>query len=440
MPRRFVSTTRHQSSGSAAHGRAAACSRRPALVTSRSTGPRSRSTVSTAAFTWSRAVTSAGTATARSAPAATQADSAASRVDRGTAQQPHPHALGRQTERRLPTDPPAGAGDQRDLSGERPVSAPRSTAPVRRPPRPRPPPGRPCLLDGQRPVRRAEPQGVRERRPALAHLLAAVDVEQPQRLQQLAGAVAQRLLHLGGRDAGVDDERDVLGRHREGRDPRCGRPVPASCPSSVEVELHRGRCAPAGRASATTRGCSSPAWPTSLAVDVQRGAAARVPRRVLRRPRRPASRRPARATVRAASTASAQSRRPARAPPARLLRAAGQDDGDAPRLGGQRRVQRRELLVGGAAVDRRPRGRRQRVGAAAGRPRRPRTAPRRGAAADVAAQRGQQPRQQRRAQLRLLVGERVGQPHAPAPVVVRRQHQGVEGRRPRRTGSDGAST
>ena len=54
------------------------------------------------------------------------------------------------------------------------------------------------------------------------------------------------------------------------------------------------------------------------------------------------------------------------------------------------------------------------------------------AAADVAAQRGEQARQQRRAQLRLLLGQRVGQPQRPPPRVVVGQAE----RRPQTDGAD----
>ena len=110
--------------------------------------------------------------------------------------------------------------------------APRSTAPVSlgREGHRRVAGGR-GLLDGQRAVGRAEPQRVRQRLLALADLLAAVDVEQPDGLQEFTRALAQRPLHLGGRDTGVDDQRHVLGGHREGGDPRRlerpRRPAPA---------------------------------------------------------------------------------------------------------------------------------------------------------------------------------------------------------------------
>ena len=62
------------------------------------------------------------------------------------------------------------------------------------------------LLEG--PVERAESQGVGEGLLALADLVAGVDVEEPDRLEQLAGALAQGELDARCRDGGVDDDTD----------------------------------------------------------------------------------------------------------------------------------------------------------------------------------------------------------------------------------------
>ena len=73
------------------------------------------------------------------------------------------------------------------------------------------------LLEG--PVGRAEAQGVRQGLLALADLVAGVDVEEPDRLEQLPRALAERSLDVGGRHRGVDHQRDVLlgdGVRREG--------------------------------------------------------------------------------------------------------------------------------------------------------------------------------------------------------------------------------
>ena len=121
--------------------------------------------------------------------------------------------------------------------------------------------GRLALLEGA--VRRPEAQGVGERLLALADLVAGVDVEEPDRLEQLARALAQRGLDVGRRDRGVDDERDVLlgdGVRREGRAPGAGAPPGRS---ARRGRPRRRRCA-SGRPNAWhTVGCTSPAWPTT---------------------------------------------------------------------------------------------------------------------------------------------------------------------------------
>ena len=103
------------------------------------------------------------------------------------------------------------------------------------------------------------------------------------------------------------------------------------------------RCAPAGSRAATTRGCSSPACPTSRSVDVQRRAPARVPRGVLVGAHGQSTRAWS-ATARPPRRVGPAAGRPAPHQPRRLA-VAGQDRGDPPRLGGQRGVERGDLLV-----------------------------------------------------------------------------------------------
>src|SRR3954452_9850772 len=72
------------------------------------------------------------------------------------------------------------------------------------------------LLLGERAVGCPEPERERQRLAALAHLVAGEDVEEPDRLQEVAGALAQRRLDLRRGDVGGDDQRDVLLRERVG--------------------------------------------------------------------------------------------------------------------------------------------------------------------------------------------------------------------------------
>jgi hypothetical protein len=156
---------------------------------------------------------------------------------------------------------------------------PRSTAPTRRAASATAASRAPSTSTvGEGAVGRAQPQRVGERALALPHLRAGVDVEQPQRLQQRAGAVAQRRLDLGGRHGGVDDQGDVDRGPREVRHQRrrhrsagCGRGH-----QRVEVglggagalrQVERGDGARVQLAGDTDAG----------AVEQQRGAAAGVP-------------------------------------------------------------------------------------------------------------------------------------------------------------------
>ena len=220
------------------------------------------------------------------------------------------------------------------------ASAPRCTAPVARG---RAGDGRVAravdLLGGQRAVRRAEPQRVGQRLRALPDLLAGVDVEQPHRLEQLAGALAQRRL-------------DARPRARRRRRPARRPPWPAGTSRpAAPATTGRWRRRAASRSSSIAQvragrpergddlGCSSPAWPTTVAVDdASSRAPAGVPRRVLVGAHARASTpRPPRPTPRAASTASAQSAGAARAPPAG-------------RLARRRRARRRRAAAGAAGA------------------------------------------------------------------------------------------
>ena len=212
--------------------------------------------------------------------------------------------------------------------------------------------------------------------------VAGVDVEEPDRLQQVAGALAQRRLDLG---------RGHVGRRPRGRRPPwppgtsensgARHDVAARADQEVEVDLDgRGARAAAPNAAHTVR--------VQLA-----GVADSTP------PTRSPAHRPGCHGCRlagATSTSTPSSRadvadharcvRPgggaARAPPAGGLALAGQDDGEVQRLGRHRLDQLVELGVGRAATPRR------RIGAGRGRSGRRRCRSRRahagGAAAEVA--------------------------------------------------------
>ena len=113
---------------------------------------------------------------------------------------------------------------------------------------------------------------------------------------------------------------DLGHRHRDRRRRRRrhGRPrgttratAPRTASASHREQRDRGRapsrrCAAGRPSAATTRGCSSPAWPTTTSADAQRRAATGVERRVLVLVHLRARRPPSPATRRAASIASAQ--------------------------------------------------------------------------------------------------------------------------------------
>ncbi len=93
------------------------------------------------------------------------------------------------------------------------------------------------------------------------HLRALVDVEQPHRLQQVAGARGEGRLHVGHRHRAVDDDREVLlglrlGADDGGRRARSGRRA-ISASRSSHMAADRSGSPP----DSITRGCSSPANP-----------------------------------------------------------------------------------------------------------------------------------------------------------------------------------
>src|SRR3954451_24435231 len=71
------------------------------------------------------------------------------------------------------------------------------------------------ILVGQRALRRAELEPERKRLASLTDLLAAVDVEQLDAVEQLAGAAPHDSLHLGRGHVLPDHDRDVLEQRRE---------------------------------------------------------------------------------------------------------------------------------------------------------------------------------------------------------------------------------
>ncbi len=172
-----------------------------------------------------------------------------------------------------------------------------------------------------------------------------------------------------------------------------------------------------------TRGCSSPAWPTTAP---SRTSSAHRPgcHGAYCAGRTTRSARAAPATTRAACTASAQLGRAPVTPPARTLDVAGEDDGRVPWLWWNARVQRGHLLVGRPMLDARLRNRRgvlaRQVHQAHLEQREVARAP-----PDVALEGGQQAGQQRCAQLRLGLGDRVDQPGGLTPRVVGSQAERV---------------
>ena len=275
------------------------------------------------------------------------------------------------------------------------------------------------LLDRQRAVGGAEAQRVRQRLLALADLLAGETSNSRSDSSSSPAPVAQRRLHLGRRH---------VARPRPA--PRPGWPAgrwrSAAPDGAPAAPLEHGpgrapsrRCARAARAPDAPAGAARRRDPThrSPSTTRQRGAPARVPRaRTGRRRTVELDARPRAATVArrldgvrpARPGGPCPTSRPARARRrGRRRRAAAGPGSAASSAASSSSVGRWSTRQRGAA----PRLRRRRQEHQAGLEQRQVGA----AAADVAAQRGEQPRQQRGAQQRLLVGERVGQPHGAAP-------------------------
>ena len=176
---------------------------------------------------------------------------------------------------------PRRPGVRRAMSAAR--RSPRRTAPVRgRPPRPR-------RRGPPRPPRRSAcGRGARNRSAYASDLwpspicVAGVDVEQPQRLQQRPGAVAQGGLDVGGRDAASTTSATscVATGNVETAVPRALRPLVrrGASRSSSTAQVRAGRPergTPAGAARRRGPTTARPPRPTD------RRAPARVPRRVL---------------------------------------------------------------------------------------------------------------------------------------------------------------
>ena len=164
-------------------------------------------------------------------------------------------------------------------------------------------PHRGGLLAGERPVRRPQGQRVRQRPRAGRHGRAGVDVEQPQRLQQLPGAGSQRGVDVRGR-ARRPSTTSARSSSTGGNAEIGGPTGTAAGGQRVEVELHRPRCGPAARAPRRPAGAARrrgrPPARRRAARRSGRGARAPAPPpgRSARRPRprrpggRPAPRRP----------------------------------------------------------------------------------------------------------------------------------------------------
>ena len=164
------------------------------------------------------------------------------------------------------------------------------------------------LLLGQRAVRRPEPQREGQRLVARADLVAGVDVEEPDRLEQ------RRRRPRAARPRRRPRSRR---RRRRGRRPPwpagrsrssgAGRDVAGVPHQDVEVDLDRGAARRQAERLRRPCGCSSPAWPNSTPPTSDLGAAARVPRR-----RAPPTRPRPRRRARCRAGGPARSRRPSR--------------------------------------------------------------------------------------------------------------------------------
>ena len=398
----------------------------PALLTSRSTRPSSSVTRATAASTDARSVTSAATARVRRAGGRGDLVHRRPQPVLAAGEPGHRHPAGGQPLDEVPADPRRRAGDQGDLparSATEARSAGRAVGGGRRDGRVA---HRRRLLAGERPVGRPQRQRVRQRPRAGRHRGAGVDVEQPQVLEQLA-------------------PRPRAGRRRpRRRAPRRRPPGPGrAAPAGTTRSAGRPAPVPAGSAStsssiadvragsssaAHTRGCSSPAYPTTRSPTSS--SAQRPGCHGARSPARTVSSTPeAAATRRAACTASAHDAgRPWPPPAARLAADRPAPPPRATAAPARRRAARRS--------SRRPDAGRRRAAApgvrvAAGEHR---AVLEQGdvalAAGEVAGQRGQQAGQQRRPQRRLLLRQRVAHDDDLPPLVVVGQPERVEGRRP----------
>ena len=193
-----------------------------------------------------------------------------------------------------------------------------------------------------------EPQGVRQGLPALADLVPGVDVEEPDRLEQLTGALAQGCLHVRGGDGGVDHERDVLLGDRVRREG--GRPaqVDGTADEQVEVDLRGDRALRQAEGLAHAR-VHLAGVPDDLSVHGQLGAPAGVPGSQLDRCCRDLE---AEGCGNRADRLDGVGPGDGRGltPPATRDRVARGHHGQVQRLGGQGGVERGELVVGGTPV------------------------------------------------------------------------------------------
>src|SRR3954451_2644581 len=97
------------------------------------------------------------------------------------------------------------------------------------------------VLIAQRPLGRPELQTERQRLPTLTHLFTAVDVEQLDRVEKVAAAVANRAFDVGSGDIVVDHHGDVLDERREGRDVSIRSRPRGQLGDQLRVELERRR-------------------------------------------------------------------------------------------------------------------------------------------------------------------------------------------------------
>ena len=261
--------------------------------------------------------------------------------------------------------------------------------------------------------------------PAPSRCVVAVDVEQAHRLEQRADAVAQRGQHVGRRHVGR--RRPARRRAAPAGTPRWPAPAPAPAARTRRGRAPSRRCARAARRAAITRGCSSPAWPMTAPSSDQLGAAARVPRRGVARADRQLGARGPGDGARRLDRVGPVRRRAAVAQPAARLDVAGRTP---PRRAAAGRASPRRARRSRASLGRRVDRAGPGAGARAGilDEDQARLDERQVAlsAAEVAQRDLEQARQQRRAQLRLGVRERVDQPQRGAARIVGGQTQRVQ--------------